>query len=64
MLDINFLPYLELRFVKDLPEKYDIYHDVPISEFEDNEGVNWDEYISVDYNKLSKYLHIQLILRN
>jgi len=63
MLDINFLPYLELRFLKDLPEKYDIYNDVS-DEFQDSEGVNWDEYISIDYNKLSRYLQIQLILRN
>ena len=57
------MPYLELRFLKDLPEKYDIYNDVS-DEFQDSEGVNWDEYISIDYNKLSRYLQIQLILRN
>ena len=48
------MPYFEIRFLKDLPPKFDIYNDVSnSSEARDNEGVNWDEYASIDYNKLS-----------
>jgi len=51
------LPYVEIRFLKDLPEKYDIYNDLEdSSDLQDNAGVNWDEYASIDYNKLSKYI--------
>jgi len=32
MLDLNFLPYLEIRFIKDLPSKFDIYNDVHVTE--------------------------------
>ena len=57
MLDLTFLPYLEIRFMKNLPPKFDIYNDVSNSnELNDDEGVAWDEYVSIDYNKLSKYI--------
>ena len=59
---LNYMPYFEIRLLKQLDEKFDIFNDniLDQSSSEDNsetyDGVNWDKYISIDYNKLNRYI--------
>ena len=49
------MPFFEIRFLKELPEKYDIYDSS--TEFESGSDV-WDAFVPVDYKKLSRYIQI------
>jgi len=51
MNDLNFMPFFEIRELTAAAEKFDIF-----SDSHSNEGVNWDNYLKIDYQKLSKYL--------
>ena len=68
MQDQNFLPYFEIRTLKDIPKDgdgnyvFDIFQ-TDQSEEEDISASGWDAFIPFDYEKLSKYFEIQLVIR-
>ena len=52
----NFMPFFEIRFLKTLPEEFDIYDNSVSLEGEEADNVGWDVFIPIDYSKLSRYI--------
>ena len=53
------MPYFEIRLLKQLEPKFDIYYqadDMNDNEDTNHDGVNWDNYLVIDYNKLNQYI--------
>ena len=60
--DLNFMPYYEIRLMKDLDtDRFDIYEDD--SGDQDGAATGWDAFIPINYDKLSRYIQIQLSAR-
>jgi len=61
------MPYFEVRFIEEIDlDMYDIFKEIADSGDNDDidNGVNWDYYVPLDYQKLSKYIQIQLSIRS
>jgi len=50
MNELNFMPFFEIRLINEIDEKYDIFTSRTDGE------VDWDNYLSIDYEKISKYI--------
>jgi len=48
------MPFFEIRFLRPLPDKYDIYD----SSYSGVGVSGWDDFIPIDYKKLSRYIQI------
>ena len=54
---MDFLPYFEIRFLSNIDrERFDIFDDNFAESSNDSSG--WDNFISIDYQKLSQYIQI------
>jgi len=51
MDDFNFMPFFEVRLLTAIDPKYDIFKTES-----DSIEANWDNYLSIDYDKLSAYI--------
>jgi len=55
--ELNFMPYYEIRLMKDLDtRRFDIYEEV--EEEEGGIATGWDAFIPINYDKLSRYIQI------
>jgi len=56
IIDLNFMPYYEIRLMKDLDtDRFDIYEDSAAGDG-DGAATGWDAFIPIDYAKLSRYV--------
>ena len=59
------MPYFEVRFIKPIDhDRFDVFDESFVEEHDhEADASGWDAFVPIDYEKLSRYIRIQLVTR-